>query len=212
MDGMFVTVTVVGILAVVSPGPDFLIVTRNSLLYSKKVGLATALGIAAGNIWWIAASLAGISYALSQTVLLFALLKWMGALYLMYLGACSLRAKKKEASPSSAELMTNGVSARAMTSAAAFRIGLLTNVLNPKCALFFVSFFSVVVTPETPVWLRCAYGGEIMLIAVTWFSLLAVLLSVRKVKGSFERFSVWLERITGAILIALGLKLALSRD
>ena len=75
MDSTFLIVGVIGVLAVMSPGPDFLIVTRNSLLYYRRVGLATALGIAAGNIWWVIASVLGISLVISGTILLFNIIK-----------------------------------------------------------------------------------------------------------------------------------------
>jgi RhtB (resistance to homoserine/threonine) family protein len=207
MDTTFWTVAVIGSLAVISPGPDFLIVTRNSLLYSKRVGLATALGIAAGNVWWIAASILGISYIISQTVFLFHAIKWLGALYLIYLGMCSLTIRRQ-----GNESRTEGGerSRSSMAVGEAFRIGLLTNLLNPKCALFFVSLFSVVIHPETPIIFQCVYGAEIMIIAVCWFSLLATVLSVERVKAVFGRCSTWLERVTGALLIALGVKVALS--
>jgi threonine/homoserine/homoserine lactone efflux protein len=88
-------------------------------------------------------------------------------------------------------------------------MGLFTNLLNPKCAMFYVSFFSIVITPSTPTVIQCCYGLEIMLIAVCWFSLLATVLSVEKIKEPFRRLSHWLNRITGAILIVLGVKVAL---
>jgi len=96
-----------------------------------------------------------------------------------------------------------------MTPKQAFRLGLLTNMLNPKCALFFVSFFGIIITPATPISWRCFYGFEISLIALMWFSILATVLSFSKVKFVFERFSKWFSRTTGAILIMLGVKLAL---
>lgn len=206
MDSTFFTVAIIGGMAVVSPGPDFLIVTRNSLLYSKRIGLATALGIAVGNTWWTAASILGISLVISRTVLVFNAIKWLGALYLIYLGVRSLCAKH-ESQTGQHEPMRR--QKQALTVASAFRTGLFTNLLNPKCAMFFVSFFSIVITPKTPIMLQYAYGFEIMLIAVCWFSLLATVLSVEKVKGVFERFSIWLDRVTGAILITLGIRVAL---
>ncbi len=205
MDSTFITVAIIGTLAVISPGPDFLVVTRNSLLYSKRVGLATALGIALGNIWWIAASILGISVLISQTVILFNLLKWLGVAYLLYLGIKSILAKKAaEESPT-----TTPRASKNLGWYQGFRIGFLTNVLNPKCALFFVSFFSVVITPDTPVFLQWTYGLEIMTIAVIWFSLLATVLSLPKIQQGFQRISLWFERVTGALLLALGIKLAL---
>jgi RhtB (resistance to homoserine/threonine) family protein len=211
MDKTFLVVAAIGLLAVISPGPDFLIVTRNSLLFSKKVGLATAWGIAAGNLWWVVASILGISLVISQTVLLFNILKWLGALYLIYLGVKSLFGRKK----SDRSLTMNGPAGSdrpGLSAWGAFRIGLITNVSNPKCALFFVSFFSVVVAPDTPVALRLAYGAEIMLISICWFSVLATILSAPRIRAGFERFSLWFDRVTGAILIALGVKVALYQQ
>jgi RhtB (resistance to homoserine/threonine) family protein len=199
-----VTVTLIGLLAVVSPGPDFLIVTRNTLMHSRRVGLCTAWGIALGTMWWVAASLLGISYLISRTVVAFNAIKWLGALYLVWIGIQSLRAKK---APVSA--VENSTSPRELAPSAAFRNGLLTNLLNPKAALFFVSFFGVIITPETTLGWRCFYGLEISLIALSWFSLVATVLSVGSVKSFFDRWSAWIERATGALLIALGVKLAL---
>jgi len=210
------TVTVIGLLAVMSPGPDFLIVTRNSLLYSKRVGLCTAFGIAIGTIWWVGASLLGISLLISKMVLLFNVLKWFGAAYLIYIGIKSFRTKK--GAKNGTLVNGNGNAAIASESISmsvspmkGFFMGLGTNFLNPKAALFFVSFFSIVITPKTPTMLRAGYGLEISLIALIWFSLLATVLSTNRIKGTFERVSVWFNRVTGAILILLGVKLALTR-
>ncbi|MEI6238729.1 MAG: LysE family transporter [bacterium] len=210
MDCSFFTVFAVGALAVMSPGPDFIIVTRMSLLHSKRVGIATALGIATGNLWWVASSILGISYVISKTVLLFAILKWIGALYLIYLGIGVLRAKKKSAE-ASGDVASKVERVSGMSAWKAFRIGLLTNILNPKCALFFISLFSVFITPSTPALYRYAYGLEIVAIAIIWFSLLATVLTFGKVKSAFEHFAVSIDRVTGALLIALGLKIALSK-
>jgi RhtB (resistance to homoserine/threonine) family protein len=206
-----ITVTVVGLLAVMSPGPDFIIVTRNSLLYSKRAGLFTTFGIVVGNLWWVAASILGLSYVLAQSIAVFSTLKLLGAVYLIYLGIKSLRIgeKKPENSQANALPVENP---RELTSTSAFGMGLWNNLLNPKCALFYSSFFSIIITPQTPALFRWIFGLEITLIALVWFSLLSTVLSFEKVRGVFARWSVTLDRLTGAILISLGLKLILSRS
>lgn len=201
-----ITVTVIAILAVISPGPDFVVVTRNSL-HSWRVGIATVFGIVAGNALWVGASLMGVSLLISQTVVLFSILKWIGAAYLMWIGYKSLRAKKQR--PEEIEGLKSS-EGKAWTTRSAFTNGLLTNILNPKCGLFFLSFFSVVLTPETPTILQAMYGFEVTLIALIWFSLLATILSTKAVKAVFAKIGIWLERVTGAILIALGIKLAFT--
>ena len=206
-----ITVTVVGLLAVMSPGPDFIIVTRNSLLYSKRAGLFTTLGIVIGNLWWVAASILGLSYVLAQSIIVFSTLKLLGAVYLIYLGAKSLRLGEKKPENSGGDTRPTE-SPRDLTSTSAFGMGLWNNLLNPKCALFYSSFFSIIITPQTPALFRWVFGLEITLIALVWFSLLSTVLSFQTVRSVFERWSTILDRLTGAILIALGLKLIISRS
>jgi RhtB (resistance to homoserine/threonine) family protein len=206
-----ITVTVVGLLAVMSPGPDFIIVTRNSLLYSKRAGLFTTFGIVVGNLWWVAASILGLSYVLAQSIAVFSTLKLLGAVYLIYLGVKSLRFGEKKPG-NSGEDNSPKETPRDLTSMSAFGMGLWNNLLNPKCALFYSSFFSIIITPQTPALFRWIFGLEITLIALVWFSLLATVLSFQTVRSVFERWSTILDRLTGAILIALGLKLIISRS
>ncbi len=197
------TVTLVALLAVISPGPDFVIVSRNSLLYSKKVGLFTAFGIALGTMVWITLSLAGVSLILSKAVIVFTVIKYVGAAYLIYIGWKCIRAKTMDFDKDQKK-------EREISVREAFMTGFVTNLLNAKAALFFVSFFSVILSPETPVFMRVAYGVEISLIALIWFSLVATILSIGPIKSFFQKVGVWFERATGAILIALGAKLAVT--
>lgn len=197
------TVTIVSLLAVMSPGPDFVIVTRNSLLYSKKVGLATAFGIVLGTVIWISLSLAGVSLLLSKAAVVFTVIKYVGAAYLFWIGWKSLRAKPMSFDGDAAK--GKGISARS-----AFMTGLLTNLLNAKAALFFVSFFSVILSPDTPFFAQVVCGAEISLIALLWFSLVATVLSLKPVRAFFRRIAVWIDRATGAVLMGLGVKLAVT--
>jgi RhtB (resistance to homoserine/threonine) family protein len=206
----FVPVTLVGLLAVISPGPDFIIVTRNSLLYSKRAGLFTTFGIVVGNVWWVAASILGLSYVLAQSVAIFSALKLLGALYLIYLGVRSLRLRKKVPEDAGPETSPSQ-KPKDLTATSAFNMGLWNNLLNAKCALFYSSFFSIIITPETPALFRWMFGLEITIIALVWFSLLSTALSFDTVRSVFARWSTTLDRLTGAILIGLGLKLILAR-
>lgn len=196
------TVTFISLLAVMSPGPDFAVVSYNSLKYGRKIGFTTALGIVAGTLLWVSLALFGVCQIIARTVILFNTLKLIGALYLVYLGIKMLLTKKggdqKEARAIGKVTCWHG-----------FLNGLATNGGNPKAALFFMSFFSVIITPETPLSWKCCYGYEIPFIACIWFSLIATILSAQAIKGFFERISIWFERVTGAVLILLGIKLAL---
>jgi RhtB (resistance to homoserine/threonine) family protein len=206
---MLITVTVVGLLAVISPGPDFIIVTRNSLLHSKRAGLFTTFGIVIGNLWWVAASILGLSYVLARSISVFNTLKILGAVYLIYLGTKALRLGEKQSQNGADALPEKG--ANRLSSQSAFGMGLWNNLLNVKCALFYSSFFSIIITPQTPALFRWIFGLEITLIALVWFSLLSTVLSFQTVRIVFSRWSLLLDRLTGAILIALGLKLIFSK-
>jgi len=203
-------ITIAGTVAIIVPGPDFLIVTRNSVLYSKRAGVFTALGIFAGILWWVTASVAGLTLIISKMAVVFNVIKWVGACYLIYIGWRAIRGAKSAPAPDQAA-PAPPKSGRPLSAWGAFRIGLFTNALNPKAAVFFLSLFSQIIRPETPNSVRFGYGLELSLIALTWFCLVATFFSTDAVKRFFDRISVWFSRVTGAIFIAFGLKLALSR-
>src|SRR5438874_2029674 len=89
----FLTVAVIHLLAVMSPGPDFAMVTRNSLLYSRKSGIYTSLGMSLGIMVHVTYCLLGIALIVSRSIVIFSIIKYVGAAYLMYIGYKSLRAK-----------------------------------------------------------------------------------------------------------------------
>ena len=203
--GAFLTVIVVHLLAVVSPGPDFAIVTRNSLIYSRRVGIFTSIGLGLGIGVHVAYSLLGIGLVISRSVVLFSVIKWIGAAYLIYIGYKSLRAKKQ-----TPEETTLPAERESVSDATAVRIGFLTNVLNPKATLFFLALFTQVIDPATPLWVQFIYGAEMMFMTFVWFSLVAVTFSNSYLKAKIRSLQHYVERVTGAVLIALGLKLALA--
>jgi threonine/homoserine/homoserine lactone efflux protein len=124
----------------------------------------------------------------------------------VFIGIKSLRARPMPAGESNYESAT-----RTMPPGRAFRIGFLTNALNPKVTLFFLSLFTVVIRPDTPVLVQAGYGLYMSLSTMLWFSMLSQVLGNPAVRGSFHRFGHWVERATGALLIALGVRLAFSR-
>mgnify|MGYP001800359588 CR=1 FL=1 len=200
----WLTVFVVGLVAVVIPGPDFALTLRSSLTYSRRAGVYTAVGIGLGNAIHATYCLVGIGALISQSILLFNGLKLLGAGYLIYLGLKSLRAKPVKA----VSLQNNQ---RIVSAFAAFRLGLFGNLLNPKATLFFLALFTQIVQPETPLAAQALYGGTVALQSLVWFALLALLISQRWVKQLLVNVSHWLERVTGALLIVLGLRLAVTK-
>src|SRR5579872_1548479 len=130
---LIVTVAVIHFLAVVSPGPDFIMITRNTLKYSRKTGIYSALGLGLGILLHVTYSLVGIGLLISKSILLFSIIKLVGAGYLIYIGYKSIIVKKSH------EKYTLTQKERGIPKSKALKIGFLTNATNPKASLFFLS-------------------------------------------------------------------------
>ncbi|MDD5050703.1 MAG: LysE family transporter [Candidatus Pacebacteria bacterium] len=201
----FFTVVIVHLLAVMSPGPDFVMVTRNSLVYSRKVGVYTSLGLGFGIAVHVTYCLLGIGLLISQSILLFNVIKYLGAGYLIYIGYKSLRAKPQ--AEKAEEILK---AEKEISPLSAIRIGFLTNVLNPKATLFMLALFTQVINPGTPRLIEGLYGVEMVVMTFLWFSLVSVFFSNPLIKEKISKVQHHIERVTGAVLILLGIKVALS--
>jgi RhtB (resistance to homoserine/threonine) family protein len=201
----FLTIALVHLLAVASPGPDFAMVLRQSILSGRRSAIYTSIGIGSGILVHVCYCLLGLGLLISRSLLLFNLIKLVGAAYLLYVGWRSLRARPTDTAEDAV------TKSRTIPSAAqALSIGFLTNLLNPKATLFFLSLFSLVIKPQTPLWVQLGYGVYMALATALWFSALSLFLTRPGVRDFFSRFGHWAERVMGAVLIALGIRLALS--
>jgi len=203
--GEFITVVIVHLLAVASPGPDFAMVLRQSLVAGRKAALWTSIGIGAGILVHVVYTLLGIGLIISQSIQLFNLIKLAGAVYLLFIGWKSLRAQAATSQPGAALAAQQDYPV-----AKALRIGFLTNALNPKATLFFLSLFSVIIKPETPQSIQALYGVYMSLATGVWFCGLSLMLTQSRVRLGFARFGHWVERLMGVVLIGLGIRLALA--
>ncbi len=199
--GEFLTVAVVHLLAVASPGPDFAIILRQSLTAGRKAAVWTSIGVGVGILVHVAYTLLGLGLIISQSIQVFSLIKLAGAGYLIYIGWQSLRAK-------SVVVAKGGEQTKTYTVSQSFRIGFLTNALNPKATLFFFSLFSVIIKPDTPQLVQLAYGIYMALATGVWFCGLSLVLTQPRVRKMFVDFGHWVERGMGVVLIALGIRLA----
>lgn len=196
-----IAVLTITVLAVLSPGPDFAMVSRNSLLLSRRAGVLTALGIGLGVWVHVAYTLLGVGLVIQQSLRLYAALKVIGALYLVWLGVKMLRARP-EPDPDAS------LAQPVLSDFAALRTGFLTNALNPKCTVFVVSLFLQVVQPATPLAQRLGYGAFVSLIHVLWFGLVALAFSHGPVRAGLLRWRIWIDRVFGGLLIGFGALLA----
>lgn len=201
----FLTVALIHLLAVASPGPDFAVVVRESVTHGRRAGTWTAFGVGTAIFLHVGYSLLGIGLIVSQSIMLFNALKWLAAVYLLYIGFKALRASP--AKPGSDEVQAATVE---RTPRGAFVAGFMTNGLNPKATLFFLSLFTVVINPHTPLLVQAGYGVYLALATGLWFCLVAMLFSQQRVRAGFARMGHWFDRAMGAVLVALGIKIAFT--
>lgn len=198
------TVALVHILALISPGPDFIMAVRNSLMYSRKTGVFTAVGFGLGMLVHIAYCVAGLALIISQSILVFNVIKLLGAGYLIYVGFKSFVTKSGHLEFGQHQKQVD------ISPWAAIRAGFLTNVLNPKVTLFFLSLFTFVIAPDTPVVVVIAASLIMILDTILWFSLVSVFMTQARIRAIFEKFQGVFNKTLGGLLILLGIKIALT--
>lgn len=200
----FVTLLGVHLLGLVSPGPDFIVTVKQSLSSGKRSGYYTALGIAVGCMVHMTYCILGLGFVITQSVLALSILKYVGAGYLIYIGIKALRSKATS---------SDMVSAAATPSSAmqSFRVGLITNLFNPKATLFFLSLFTVVMRPGTSISMQFIYAVIMAGVAGAWFMIVSTVLTITPVQRRFQQYKHWVDRTMGVVLIALGLKVALTK-
>jgi len=198
------TVALLNLLAAVSPGPDFVMTVRNSLLYSRRAGIYTAFGISLALLVHLFYCAAGIGYIISKSILLFSILKLLGAGYLIYMGIGSILSKGSRLDAMNEKAGTD------LTRFQAFRMGFLTNVLNPKATLFFLSLFTLVIGNSTPLYVILTISLIIVLTALIWFTVVSVFFTQQRVQKVFMKYEKWINRLLGGFLMLLGIKIALT--
>lgn len=194
-------VALITVLAVISPGPDFAMVTRNSYAYGRQSGLIAALGIACGVEVHVFYTVFGIAVIITQSPLLFMGMKWLGAGYLIYLGVRSLLNTSKLA------LANVGGGAPSLWSA--FRTGFFTNALNPKTMLFVVATYSQVVQAGSSIMTNFAYGLFMSFSHWVWFSIVALFFSSGPLRRRMLEKQHVVDRVIGTALIGLAACLVL---
>ena len=200
----FITVATINILAVMSPGPAFAMIVRNSLVYSKKTAIFSSIGLGFGVGLHIFYCLFGIGLLISKSIVLFSILKYIGAGYLFFIGYQSLN-------PNISSLNIASKSKKKdISEVHAFKIGFITNATNPRATLFFLSIFTQVINPNTPLFIQILYGLEMMVAEMLWFIFVSSIFSHKIIKGRLEKIQFFAERLMGIILIGLGIKLLLS--
>jgi RhtB (resistance to homoserine/threonine) family protein len=197
----------IGVAAIVIllPGPDTAVVTKNVLLHGRRAALGASAGVGAGLSVWTLAAAVGLASVIRASEVTFTVLKIVGALYLMWLGFQALRAARH--APADDEARTTA--ARPVLGArGGFWQGFLSDLANPKIGIFFTSLLPQFVDPGRPVLLPfLALGAMFVLMTVVWLGAYCLIAARAAETLSRPRVRSALDRVTGVVLIAIGLRL-----
>ncbi|WP_088329217.1 LysE family translocator [Lacimicrobium sp. SS2-24] len=205
----FLTIASVHLLAVASPGPDFAVVVRHSVRFGRRAAIFTSLGIGIAILLHVAYSMLGIGLVIQTTPWLFNLLSYVAALYLGYIG---LMALKSRPAADTSLVKDKQQHQGDLSDKRAFVVGFVTNGLNPKATLFFLSLFAVAISAHTPTSIKLVYGAYLALATALWFIGLSCLLSATRVRSFLIQQGYWFDRLMGLVLIALALRLVFPTD
>ena len=194
-----------GINAVI-PGADFAMVLRQSIAHGRRAALFTSAGIATAILVHGSYTLLGIGVIVSQSLLAFNIIKWIGAAYLVWLAISALR------SPAPQPPAEDDLAAAKRGDFAAFALGFLTNLLNPKAVLFFLALFTTLVSAHTGGDIKVLYVLCMSLMLFAWFALVSVFFTTPSVRQGFFRFGRWFNRVTGITFIVLAVRVALAQQ
>jgi len=195
---------VFGLLIVVSPGADFVLVFKNSAIYGRKAGILTALGIGIGVCVHITYSVIGISHFISQNAVLFSVVKYAGAAYLIYLGVTGLISSKLN-------LDYDNTKAHPSHARKWLFQGFLCNVLNPKTMIFFLSVFSQLISSNNEgMPFVISYGVYIALLHMAWFCIVAYLVTSVQASKILQKFGNRINQVCGFGLIVFGATLSIK--
>ncbi|WP_053975531.1 LysE family translocator [Mangrovimonas xylaniphaga] len=201
-----ITFMVTALFFVMTPGFDTIFVLNKSIGQGRKSGIYATLGINAGVLVHTLVAALGLSVLIAKSTFAMAFIKFLGAGYLIYLGVLKLK-NKKDGFPT--EIKTGGE-----TSKNDFWAGFLTNTLNPKVALFFLAFFPQFIEAkqmDSPIPFL-VLGTTYAVIGMVWFSILTIFASVFSQKLKYSpKSGLWLNKLTGLVFIAMGIKIALAK-
>jgi RhtB (resistance to homoserine/threonine) family protein len=192
---------VIHILALISPGPNVFVVTQISMRYERYAGVLVALGLASGAAIWSIAALIGLNVIFEYVTWLYGTIRFVGGVYLIYLGIKLWRTADQEI----IESLNNVKSVP--TSWNFYRLGLLTTLTNPKAGIFFGGIFAAILPPALPMWIKFVAIAMIILDSAIFHIGLAVFFSTNRVKRKYKTIKIYVDRLAGAALTFLGIRL-----
>ena len=199
----FITIALLHLFAVVSPGPDFVLITRQSIRYNRNIAIWASLGIATGILFHSLIAITGVVVIVTSNSFLFNSIKIVGAIYLLYLGIISIINSNK------IKELTAGVPAK-KENLNGFLAGLITNITNVKAILFFVTVFTVVIDQNTDRLTLSFYGLYMAVSTFIWFAFISVVFTDDRFTSKFSLYLPTFEKIIGLILIVISSQIFLT--
>lgn len=206
--GMFLTVAIAHFLALLSPGPDFILVVKSAIKNGTKNSIGIAAGIASANALYIILCLAGVGTILAASITIMIALKIAGGLFLIYLALMAVKAKKSSYS----HLAINEMKPDATSSSfiKEFFTGFMSGILNPKNLLFYLSLFTVVLTHDVSLTFKVVLGVWMTVVVFAWDVSVIYLLSQNKVRKRFTKLAYYIDKCTGVVLGLIGFSIVKS--
>ncbi|HBS6073340.1 TPA: threonine export protein RhtC [Klebsiella aerogenes] len=203
---LFLTVALVHIIALMSPGPDFFFVSQTAVSRSRKEAMMGVLGITGGVMVWAGVALLGLHLIIEKMAWLHTLIMVGGGLYLCWMGYQMLRGALKKN-----DIVTAEPQVELARSGRSFLKGLLTNLANPKAIIYFGSVFSLFVGDNIGAGARWGIFLLIVLETLAWFTIVASLFALPKMRRGYQLMAKWIDGIAGTLFAGFGIHLIISR-
>ncbi|OTQ07066.1 lysine transporter LysE [Gilliamella apicola] len=200
-----ILVTTISFLGMISPGPDFFLILKNSLSYSRKIALMSCLGVIMAILIHMSYCVAGIAILIATTPILYNGLRYAGSAYLLWLGIKALLAKN-----TGTTYLTQQSSNKCISVKTAFMQGLFCNLLNPKATLFFLAIFTQVLNADSSIIDKLLVALIIWIEAVFWWPFVVYIFQTQAVQRRYFKIQIIIDKLLGIILITLGIKVALG--
>ena len=199
---ILIVVSTVWAVAAVTPGPNFFITVHSAVSGTRKMSLLTTAGIVVGTLMWALSGLLGVSIVFKTVPFLYCTLKVIGGVYLVIVGLRLI-------SPTKSRMRQKGKPMP--TPLQSFKLGLYTNLSNPKTAAFMTSLFAATIPSHAPIGLGLLCIVTICSVSAIWYSCVAILISFQGPRNIYDKFKRAIERVAGTIFILFGARLALSK-
>ena len=198
------SILTIHLMASISPGPDFAVVSQTTLLKGRKAGVICGIGVCVGILFHISYSLTGLAVILHNSRFLTQMIGLVGGGYLMYLGYKSIKGSFLKSSHLS------NLDNKNTTSTSAFFSGLMVNVFNPKAAIYFISLFSVVVSPSMEVEKLFLIITLIISVQMSWYFTFIFIVTLPRVKLLFDSKVYLIDRLLGGLMLLMGIYMFIS--